>query len=413
MNQKKQIWKNRSFLFLITAQLASALGEGIVILALLALFGFEKDATPLEMAMVVLATSVPTVVFGLIAGLFADRLERKTLMMLSDIARAVIMFSIVFTTDTWQIYLLLVLKGTFEAIFTPAKNGKLREIVSVEHMDQAVGISTVIDYGCRIIGPAVGGVLVAVFGTMSAFYMNAGGFLLSALLLLGVPKRPEKYRGENKSDDIPLLMQMKEGFSFIKRSSFLMYGTFVFSISMFVITLADAQLITLFRLIPGGTTELFGVIMGATGLGTLAVAGWLSSRSGVPAIPAMSIGSIGIGIAFGLLAGFTQIQLGLIWIWCPLLALLGGGMAGAVIVPFQATAQKKTPENLTSRVFGVINSASTFATIVGPLSGGILATFFGIIPVFIVSGGLLLVVGLLLLSNRKMEMEESDVTESF
>ncbi|WP_248891940.1 MFS transporter [Bacillus methanolicus] len=92
MNQKKQIWKNRSFLFLITAQLASALGEGIVILALLALFGFEKDATPLEMAMVVLATSVPTVVFGPIAGLFADRLERKTLMMLLDIARAVICF---------------------------------------------------------------------------------------------------------------------------------------------------------------------------------------------------------------------------------------------------------------------------------------------------------------------------------
>jgi MFS family permease len=408
------LFKQTSYLFLIGAQLVSALGEGIALLALLTLFGLEQDASPLEMALVILSLGVPTVVFGPISGVFADKLERKTLMVISDLMRALAMVLVVFATATWQIYLLLVLKGTFEAVFTPAKNGKLRELVADEHMDQAVGISTIIDYGCRIVGPAVGGLLVALWDTETAFWINAGGFLLSALLLLGVPRRrgalaPSEHQSEQKAD-LPFRQQLQEGFAFVRGVPFLKYGTLIFSLVMLVVTLADTQMVVLFREVPGGSSQLFGAIMGATGLGTLLVAGWLSQRQGKGAATLMGIGSVGVGVAFVACASFVAQHLGGTAIWFPALALVAGGFAGAIFVPFQSAAQKQVPEALTSRVFGVINALSTLATIVGPFLGGLLVAGFGAIPVFEIACGGLAVIGLLTLVFKN-KIEPASTTE--
>jgi MFS family permease len=113
------------------------------------------------------------------------------------------------------------------------------------------------------------------------------------------------------------------------------------------------------------------------------------------------------------MAILTYYDLSLSLLWVPALGFLAGGSAGFVFIPFQAAAQEKTPVHMTGRVFGVVNSTTTTATIIGPLAGGGLATIIGIIPSFIVTSSLLIVLFIVSVSVRnKVEEGEKDVTES-
>ncbi|MFD3273156.1 MFS transporter [Paenibacillus dendritiformis] len=387
---KQSLFSNKNVVYLLSAQLFSALGDGISLLAILALFGFQMEASPMEMAYVTLSLGLPFVLFGPLTGVLADKFDRKKIMIFSDIARCVIMLAIAFTDQIWLLYSLFFLKGTFESMFTPAKNGKVKEYVPNEQMDQVVGITTIIDYGSKIVGPAVGGVLVAVTGVKLAFYIDAASFLISALLLLGLSKRsiPEDQAQDGKGEE-SFVSLFKNGLAFIRNTPALLYSSIAFSVAMLVLTLTDTQLVVLMREMSDVPPSLFGIVMGAIGLGTLAVAAYLSKAKINGAIAYMSLGCLGAGVAFVLITLFTQWEVSGKWIWYPALGLFGGCFAALVFVPFQSMAQKLTPESYTSRVFGVIGSLSTFATIVGPLMGGVLIDLYGVFPIFFVVSGLL------------------------
>ncbi|CDQ18477.1 MFS transporter [Halobacillus karajensis] len=84
-----------------------------------------------------------------------------------------------------------------------------------------------------------------------------------------------------------------------------------------------------------------------------------------------------------------------------------------IFVPFQATIQVHTPVHMTGRVFGVINSVMTTATIIGPLFGGWIATVIGVIPTFTITASLLVFVSLIgWMTKRKVERGNTDVSAS-
>ncbi|MEF2965231.1 MFS transporter [Paenibacillus sp. M1] len=410
------LWKNKNIMYLFASQIFSALGDGICLLAILTLFGLEKDASPMEMAYVTLSLGLPFVLFGPMTGVLADKFERKKLMIISDLCRCVIMLAVVVSVNQiWILYVLFFLKGTFESLFTPAKNGKLKEYVRTEQMEQAVSITTVIDYGSKIVGPAAGGILVAYLGVNTAFYTNAVTFLLSALCLLGLGKRSVSgEEGSNTDERKESFMALfRGGLRFIRNNPTLLYGLLAFSIAMFVLTLTDSQLVVLIRELPKVPSSLFGMVMGAVGLGTLVAAALLSQIKLRNAVPYMAIGCLGVGLSFFLITLFTQRALGGVWSWYLPLGLLGGSFAALVFVPYQTMAQKMTPESLTSRVFGVIGSFSTLATIIGPLLGGVFIQAYGIFTVFYIASALLAVTSVVLIGvSRLAPKGERDLTMS-
>ena len=118
----------------------------------------------------------------------------------------------------------------------------------------------------------------------------------------------------------------------------------------------------------------------------------------------MLIGVFGIGLSFGMMGVLTYYDLSYSVIWAPVLGFFGGFSASLIFVPFQATVQIGTPVHMTGRVFGVINSVMTTATIIGPLLGGWLATVIGVIPTFTITAGLLILVSLSgYVTRRKVE----------
>ncbi|MFT4412892.1 MFS transporter [Fredinandcohnia humi] len=404
--ERKGLLKNKPYLYLICSQIVSSLGDWLDTLALLALVALKWEATPFEMTGVGLCMLAPMVVLGPIAGIFADRYERKTMMIISDVFRCLLVLSFVFTTELWQLYILLMLKSAFASLFVPAKNGKLKEIVPEEDMQAAMSISGMIDSGSKIIGPMISGLIVSLIGIQWAFYLDATTFILSAFLLIGVPRRvrvvknPVEEMSSVRSRN-QMLQGLKEGFNIFKNLPILLFGLIVLSVTILVVQLADTQLMILLRGVEGiNPVDLSGYAIAANGVGMFIMSLFFSKRKIHSTVSWMAVGAFGLGLAF--IAGGLSVQLSalLIVILFPFIFLFSGFAIDAIIVPFQVSVQKNTPVEYSGRVFGTINSMTTLASLIGMVSGGFLAEIFGVANAYIISGSLLVLVGIIVYTMK-------------
>jgi MFS family permease len=414
----EKLLKNKSYQFLISAQLISNFGDWLSILAVFTLVGLKWEATPLQIALVMLSLALPMTVLGPFSGVFADRWERKYIMIVSDVARGLIIFGLVFATELWHVYALLFGLGIFSTAFTPAKNGKLKEIVPNHHMQQATSISSVIENGTKILGPALSGFLLTLWSFQIIFIMDAITFVLSALLLLKIPtntSRKEEIETTTNKKDQSFLKEMLEGFSFIKGIPFILYGTGLMAITMFVIQMSDSQFVTLFRELEDVSAQVIGAVMTASGAGFLVTGLILTKYEVKKAVKGMSAGIFILGSGFLILALLTNINQSSPLMWAPIITFFASAGAGFVFIPFQSNVMKETPADLSGRTLGTIGSIMMFSSLIGPLIGGLLANMFGVIPLFIfTSSGLCLisVIAFILRAQFKGKKGESYVTES-
>ncbi|SDG43753.1 Predicted arabinose efflux permease, MFS family [Fontibacillus panacisegetis] len=413
---EKGLWRNRSYVALMGAQLVSNLGDWLYLLALLTMIGLKWNATPWEITITMLSILFPMLIGGPIAGMLADRVERKKLMIISDVARFAIVIGLIFVTALWQVYLILIIKGVFDVLFSPAKNGKLKEIVPSEQMEKAVSYSSIIEQGSKIIGPAIGGMLTAAFGVSICFMIDAATFLVSACILLAVPGK--KILSTVKASSVQIeektnvektgfWSELAAGMKLIVSIPLIAYGTLTLGMALLVLQIADSQTVVLFREIPGMSEDIFGWCITLSGVGTLASVGIIQLLRSWSPLTKMGVGGALLGTVFAL-AGYASAHLpanGWVFIIIMMLFFLAGLGAGMTFVPFNVMLQQKTPEAMIGRVFGTVTSITSAASVLGPVFGGTLVTAFGPAPAFIISGGLMAVIGLLLLVFRPMIMK--------
>lgn len=400
--------RNRAYRTLITAQLISNLGDWLHLLALLTLVGIKWQATPMQITWVTLCSVVPMLLGGPFAGALADRLNRKWLMIISDVVRAVLVFGLIFADQLWQVYIILILKGLFDVLFSPAKSGKIKEVVPHEHLQQAVSISSFIEQGSKIAGPALGGLLLAAVGIHWCFVIDAFTFLLSGLILLAVPghalfdssgqEDSERQIGRQRS----FLSDTAAGLRYLVRIPIIAYGTLLLCLVLLVLQLADSQTIILLRQIPNINEDLLGWCITASGVGTL-LAAMMCAKIKSSHLLQMSLGAALMGIVFGLVGPFAgMLHAG--WHTTLLLTssfLLAGVGAGFTFIPFQILLQEQTPVHMTGRVFGTVNSLTSASSVTGPLLGGILVTASGVAPAFMLTGASLVVMSFAILFIKK------------
>ncbi|WP_026695130.1 MFS transporter [Peribacillus kribbensis] len=389
-----KLLKNKQYVYLISSQIVSSIGDWLDLLALMALVSINWKASPMEMTYLMLCLVLPSILFGSFAGVAADKVDRKKIMIFTDIMRAAVVALVVFAPNLWTVYLLIFMKSSFSALFMPAKNGKLKEIVSDEHMQQAVSISSMIDNGSKIIGPMVSGVVVSSFGVHPAFYIDAATFVLSAVLLLNIKKSTNLKNDADSGEKKNFLVEMKAGFSFLKSVPEVLAGLVVMSLSLLVLQIADSQFMILLREIPGIPIDLAGYAMSASGGGMFVMAAILSKKPIKSARWFLSLGAIGVGGGFAVCVLFTGFPILFIKIVYPVLFFIVGIAAASIFIPFNVLAQKSAPVHMSGRVFGTINSVTSSAAVIGMLLGGILVEAAGIKAAFILSGSMLVLIGL-------------------
>ncbi len=411
----QSLWKNKAYLSLIASQTVSALGDWLDILAVLTLVAVKWNASPMAVSFLMLCFVGPMIVLGPFAGSLADKYDRKKIMIISDVVCAILVVGVAFSTTLWQVYLLVFLKSCFVALFMPAKNGKLKEIVPNELIQQAMGISSIIDNSAKIIGPTLSGVLVASVGIQWAFYLDAVSFILSAILLYGVPKTVHILK-ENNNDikkKESMASSIKEGYLFLKTIPSLLLSLFLFSLTMLVLQMADTQIVVLLREMFTDPTQVTGFTMAASGLGMI-VCSLVITKVKLPSvIVTTSIGGMGVGLIFALISVLAPFDESiLIWL-IPILGFIGGSSFGLASIPFQISVQTQTPVTKTGRVFGTIGSLTTLATIIGMTMGGVLSQLIGVVETYIVSGCSLFLLGCItIVYKKKIESRDRHVSES-
>ncbi|WP_228550186.1 MFS transporter [Salinibacillus xinjiangensis] len=387
----------------MSAQAISSIGDWLSIVAIITLVGLKWNASPMEVSFIILCLAVPMALLGPVAGIVADRFSRKTIMIISDVVRAGLILFLTVATEIWMVYVTLFTVGLFSAVFIPAKNGKLKEVVSEDDMKGAMSITSMIDSSTKILGPLISGVLVAAFGAQKVFFIDSATFVISAFLLFFLPNavKVEAVEKETSGEKESFKREFVEGLSHIKSSRFMVIGLLLTGISLLILQLADSQIIVLLRELTNASPDLFGYLVTGSGLGMFFAGLLLAKKTDYRAYPVMLFGVCGIGLSFGLMGVLTHYDIGYSIIWGPALGFTGGFSASLIFVPFQATAQVETSVNMTGRVFGVINSVMTTATIIGPLLGGWLATVIGIIPTFTITSGLLVLVSIIGVFTKK------------
>ncbi|HEY0099589.1 MAG TPA: MFS transporter [Pyrinomonadaceae bacterium] len=188
--------QNRGFRQLWLGQVVSQLGDWFDTIAVMTLV-LNLTGSGRDVGLIMVARFLPSVVVGPLSGVVADRFNRRTVMLVSDILRAVVVLGFLFVRrpdQIWLIYALTVLQLTFSTFFEPAKSAAIPSIVAERDLVTANAITSVTWSAMLTLGAVAGGLVTGWFGTDAAFVVDSATYLLSAALIwrIRLPPRPPR-----------------------------------------------------------------------------------------------------------------------------------------------------------------------------------------------------------------------------
>jgi MFS family permease len=214
------VFRKRSFTLLWTGQLVSTIGDSLNSLAA-GILVYRLTGSAFSVGLMLMATALPTLFVGLVAGVFVDRYDRKRIMLAADLSRAVLVFLIPFLVQShiaW-LYIIVALSSAVGQFFSPAYESVLPEVASDEELAAANSFIAISSFGSTAIGFAASGFIAAYMPIEWAFYLDAVSFLLSALCVFFVPIA--KLAVEGETDVATIVRNLKAGAQFIVDSAVL------------------------------------------------------------------------------------------------------------------------------------------------------------------------------------------------
>lgn len=202
-------------------QVVSQLGDWFNTIALYTII-LNLTGSGRAIGLLLVARFLPSFVFGPMSGVLADRFSRRTIMIVSDLLRAVVVLGFLFVRradQLWIIYVLTVMQLALSTFFEPAKTAAIPSIVSDRELVAANAISSVTWSVMLTLGAAIGGLITGWFGTDVSFILDALTYLLSAALIAGVrlPKRAAREKRKLTFARAVGITETVEGARYVKR----------------------------------------------------------------------------------------------------------------------------------------------------------------------------------------------------
>jgi len=377
--------RERDFALLWAGMTISLLGDGIFLVAE-AWQVYDLDNDPLALSLVGTAWTLGMVAFLLTGGLISDRADRRQVLILADLVRAAALLgmgvlSITGVIEIWHLVVLSVFMGVGEAFFGPAFGAIVPDIVSAEMLVQANALQQLVQQAAaKLIGPAIGGFVVAAVGAGPAFLVDAATFGLSAIAIAALKVRSQAVeRGRSAR------AELREGLAFVRHEPWLWATLIAASLSLlFFLGPLEVLLPYILRNDLHAGAGGFGLVLAAAGAGAI-VASLLVSQFGVPRryltfmYAAWAVATLPlIGYAFG----------ASLWQFVALAVVYGACETGGMVV-WGTLMSTRVPKDLRGRVhsldwFVSIGLTPISFALTGPLSKaiGIDATLVlaGIVP---------------------------------
>jgi MFS family permease len=337
------------------------------------------------LGMVGLATSLPVLVLSVWAGTLVDRVSKRALVIVTQTISMLAAFllaalTISGTVQVWQVMAISLVLGTVFAFDGPARQSFTVEMVGKEDLMNAVALNSSIFNGARVVGPAIGAVVLAWQGPGLAFFLNGLSFLavIVGLFMMKLPPHVRTRVSENS------FKRMMEGLHYVRRDDTIaMLMLLICAVSIFAYPYAVLMPIFADSVLQVGTAG-YGMLMAFSGIGSLLGAISLTLQSGRPDTRrgrTVKIGIIGMPLFLAVFALSQNYLLSL--------AMLIG--VGWTMISVNATintlVQTNVPDHLRGRVNGVYTFLFVGMAPAGNLQAGVLADHLGA-PVAVFIGAL-------------------------
>jgi MFS family permease len=345
---------------------------------------------PLWLGFVAAVQFLPVLVLGLFGGVIADVLPKRTTLVGTQAASMLLAFVLAVLTfanvaQVWHILVLAALLGIVNAVDMPTRQAFVVEMVGREDVTNAVGLNSAVFNAARIVGPAIGGILIGALGVTACFFLNGLSFVavIAGLLLMReadlLPAarlaRPTSIRG--------VAGNLAEGLRYVRATPVVLLAVVLvglvstFAMNFNVVAPALAQ-----NVLGVGATGL-GFLMASMGLGSLTAALLVASldrpRPGI-----IVLGAFGLGVLEVILGGIRSYPIALI-------AMYGAGAAAiAMMVSANTSIQLAVPDRLRGRVLSVYTTVFAGSTPIGAPVIGWLASAFSTEVALVVGGGIAL-----------------------
>ena len=271
---------HRDFRLLWTGMTISLFGDGIFLIAM-AWQAFELWNAPAALSILGIGMTIPTIACLLPAGVLSDRFERRKLVLWSDVGRAVVVGGLAALAFTgaltfWHLVVLVALCGIGTAFFTPAFEALVPDIVPARDLAAANALDQFVrPIALRLVGPALGGVLVAAAGTGVTFAIDAGTFLVSSVAVAFM-RPPTHVRSEHVDSS---LGAVREGLRFVRGHVWL-WGTLLSAAVAYLAFMGPAEVLLPYvvKNSIGGSARDLGLVFAAGGIGAVGAALYMGQR---------------------------------------------------------------------------------------------------------------------------------------
>ena len=382
----------RNYRLYFTGQVVSVSGTWMQTVAQAYLILFPLHGTGLEVAIATSLQFLPLLLLGPFGGLLADRLDKRKVLYATQGAAGALalvlgLLTVTHTVTLWQVYLLATGLGFVNLFDNPARQTFVSEMVGIELLPNAVSLNSVLMNSARVIGPAIGGVLILTVGVSTCFFINSASYaaVIVALAMMRAAelvRRPRVTRAKG---------QVRDGFRYVWATpdlkipliSMAVVGVFAFN---FTVTLPLLAKFTFH-----GGAALYSWFMVAMGAGAV-VGGLFTAFRSRPSTRLLAC----IGLVFGV--AILAVALSPTEAWALALLVLMGAASISFVATNNATLQLRADHAMRGRVMSLNAIAFLGSTPIGaPLLGyvsdttnprvalalGGFATLLAAIPLFV------------------------------
>ncbi|NND85165.1 MAG: MFS transporter [Acidimicrobiia bacterium] len=378
----KALFKIRDYRLLWTGQAVSNFGDALTNLALL-LTAQRLTGSTAAVATTAIAIALPTLLFGMVAGAYVDRWNRKRVMIVSDFFRTsfVLLFLLVTTPDMmWLLYSVAFIQAALGTFFNPAKGALVPRIVPQDQLLSANSVSQMTQIVFGLIGTAIAGVIAATMETLAlAYILDASTFVISLVAISmirtqGIPERTD-------IAETHILRDIKEGIQ-TAFSSRVLVGILVGASILMLGVGAVNVLLVPFIVEDLAVSEAWFAAFEASQVVPMVIAATLVAALAARVKPTALITAslAGLGILLALMATATAP-------WHLMIILF---FVGWLITPLQASistlAQTEVEDHMRGRTGAALNTVLTGSQVASMALAGVAATALGTRSVFVIAG---------------------------
>ncbi|MFC1988067.1 MFS transporter [Chloroflexota bacterium] len=339
---------------------------------------YSMTNSPLQLGLVNAARGLPLLLFGIAAGVFADRYNRKIQIIVAQVGNAIlnlILATLILTgrIEVWHIYVTAFLSGTVQAFQQPARQVLINDLVGQKHLLNAIALNSGVRNLSKSVGPAIAGVIITAFGVYVTYYVQAVFYALATLWTIRITVPASSLPVGYSRDAAPqsFFSSAKEGFVYIG-SHRIILALMVLGLAPMLLGHPYTSLMPIFAIdILHGDASTQGLLLSMTGigavLGALVIAS-LGRRQGSGKLLIAGAASFGLSLVL-----FSQSPV----LW---LAMFFTFMAGLLNTGYssqdQTIIQTLTPPEIRGRVLGVYLLDRGLIPL-GSAIAGALASFMG------------------------------------